>query len=52
MSASLPPLIVTPDELLRIARDVNPPLAVLLEQLIAGKLHVRVPAELLKLSTA
>ena len=51
MSVTLPPMIVTPDELLRIAEHTNPALAVLVEQLIRGVSPVRVPAELLNAAT-
>lgn len=51
MAVTLPPLIVTPDELLRVVEHTNPTLAVLVEQLIKGVSPVRVPAELLNLKT-
>lgn len=53
MALTLPPLIVTPEELVRIARDTNPALAALVEQFLEPELPdvVRVPASLLNLTT-
>ncbi len=57
MSLTTSPLTLTVSELERIARETNPPLAALLNQLLATEPHlddllVRVPIGLLNLTAA